>query len=165
MKLSDTFKVTTPGELEIVMARDFDSPPDMIFDALTKPELVRRWLLGPDGWIMSVCEIDLKVGGAWRYGWRNEETGCEFGMHGEYREIDRPERIVHTEFFREGESLVTSSITAKGDNTTLTMTMRFAYRAERDAALETGMADGVAISYDRLDETLAPTGTRLEVAS
>jgi len=71
MKLSDTFKVTTPGEFEIVMARDFDAPPDMIFDALTKPELVRRWLLGPDGWIMSVCEIDLKVGGAWRYGWRS----------------------------------------------------------------------------------------------
>ena len=160
MKLSDTFKVTTPGELEIVMARDFDAPPDMIFDALTKPELVRRWLLGPDGWIMSVCEIDLKVGGAWRYAWRNEEKGCEFDMHGEYREIDRPERIVHTEFFGEGESLVTSSITAKGDSTTLTMTMRFASRAERDAALETGMADGVAISYDRLDEMLTSAGSR-----
>ena len=98
MKLSDTFKVTTPGELEIVMARDFDAPPDMIFDALTKPELVQRWLTGPDGWIMPVCEIDLKVGGAWRYVWRNEENGREFGMHGEYREIVRPQRIVHTEF-------------------------------------------------------------------
>ena len=160
MKLSDTFKVTTPGEQEIVMARDFDAPPDMIFDALTKPELVQRWLLGPDGWIMPVCEIDLKVGGAWRYVWRNEENGREFGMHGEYREIVRPQRIVHTEFFGEGESLVTSSITAKGDTTTLTMTMRFASRAERDAALETGMADGVAVGYDRLDEMLASTASR-----
>ncbi|HEV2842729.1 MAG TPA: SRPBCC family protein [Chthoniobacterales bacterium] len=160
MKLSNTFKVTTPGELEIVMARDFDAPPDMIFDALTKPELVRRWLLGPDGWIMSVCEMDLKVGGAWRYVWRNEEKGCEFTMHGEYREIVRPGRIVHTEIFGEGESLVTSSITAKGDTTTLTMTMLFASRAERDAALETGMADGVAVSYDRLDEILASAGSR-----
>jgi uncharacterized protein YndB with AHSA1/START domain len=96
MKLSDTFKVTTPGELEIVMARDFDAPPDMIFDALTEPELVRRWLTGPDGWIMPVCEIDLKVGGAWRYVWRNEENGREFGMHGEYREIDRPESASST---------------------------------------------------------------------
>jgi uncharacterized protein YndB with AHSA1/START domain len=155
MKLSDTFQVITPGELEIVMARDFDAPPDMIFDALTKPELVRRWLTGPDGWIMPVCEIDLKVGGAWRYVWRNEENGREFGMHGEYREIDRPARIVHTEFFGEGESLVTSSITTKGDTTTLTMTMRFATRAERDGALETGMADGVAVGYDRLDAILA----------
>jgi uncharacterized protein YndB with AHSA1/START domain len=155
MKLSDTFKVTTPGELEIVMARDFDAQPDMIFDALTKPELVPRWLTGPDGWIMPVCEIDLKVGGAWRYVWRNEENGREFGMHGEYREIDRPTRIVHTECFGEGESLVTSSITAKGNTTTLTMTMRFATRAERDGALETGMADGVAVGYDRLDEILS----------
>ena len=159
MKLSDTFKVTTPGELEIVMARDFDAPPDMIFDALTKPELVQRWLTGPDGWVMRVCEIDLKIGGAWRYVWRNEENGREFGMHGEYREIVRPERIVHTEFFGEGESLVTSSITAAGDTTTLTMTMRFASRAERDAALETGMADGVAVGYDRLDEILAFTAS------
>lgn len=160
MKLSDTFKVTTPGEVEIVMARDFDAPPDMIFDALTKPELVRRWLLGPDGWIMPVCEIDLKVGGAWRYVWRNEENGREFSMHGEYREIDRPARIVHTEFFGEGESLVTSSITAIGETTTLTMTMRFASRAERDAAVETGMAGGVAVSYNRLEETLAATASR-----
>jgi uncharacterized protein YndB with AHSA1/START domain len=160
MKLSDTFKVTTPGELDIVMARDFEAPPDMIFDALTKPELVRRWLTGPDGWIMPVCEIDLKVGGAWRYVWRNEENGREFGMHGEYREIDRPGRIVHTEFFGEGESLVTSSITAKGDTTTLTMTMRFASRAERDGALETGMADGVAVGYDRLDEILASAASQ-----
>ncbi len=155
MNLSDTFKVTTPGEHEIVMARDFDAPREMIFDALTRPELVQRWLLGPDGWIMAIGEIDLKVGGAWRYVWRNEENGREFGMHGEYREIVRPERIVHTEFFGEGESLVTSSITAKGDTTTLTMTMRFASRAERDAALETGMADGVAVGYDRLDQIQA----------
>jgi uncharacterized protein YndB with AHSA1/START domain len=93
--------------------------------------------------------------GAWRYVWRNEENGREFGMHGEYREIDRPARIVHTEFFGEGESLVTSSITAKDDPTTLTMTMRFASRAERAAALETGMAHGVAVGYDRLDAILA----------
>ena len=81
-------------------------------------------------------------------------------MHGEYREIDRPARIVHTEFFGEGQSLVTSSITVNGNTTTLTMTMRFASRAERDAALETGMADGVAVGYDRLDEMLASTGSR-----
>ena len=81
-------------------------------------------------------------------------------MHGEYREIDRRERIVHTEFFGEGESLVTSSIIAKGDTTTLTMTMRFASRAERDAALETGMADGVAVGYDRLDELRASAASR-----
>ena len=160
MKLSNTFQVTNPGDLEIVMTRDFDAPPEMIFDALTRPEWVQRWLLGPDGWIMPVCEIDLKVGGAWRYVWRNEENGREFGMHGEFREIIRPDRIIHTEFFGEGESLVTSSITTKGKTTTLTMTMRFASRTERDAALESGMADGVAIGYDRLDEMLAAEGSQ-----
>ncbi len=157
MELSDTFKVTTAGEREIVMVRDFNAPPEMIFDALTKPELVQRWLLGPDNWIMPVCEIDLRVGGAWRYVWRNEEDGREFGMHGEYREIVRPQRIVHTEFFGEGESLVTSRITTEGHRTRLTMTMRFDSRGERDAALETGMADGVAIGYDRLEKMLVST--------
>ena len=154
MTLSDTFKVTSPSDREIMMVRDFNAPPEMIFDALTKPELVRRWLLGPPGWAMPVCEIDLKVGGAWRYLWRSDENGREFGMHGEYREISRPERIVHTEIFGEGESLVTSSLTRKGESTTLTMTMRFDSKAERDNALESGMADGVATSYDRLEEVM-----------
>lgn len=155
MKTTDTFHVTAAGDREIVMTRDFSAPPDLLFDALTQPELVKRWLLGPPGWSMPVCEIDLKVGGAWRYVWRNDENGREFGMHGEYREIARPQRIVHTEFFEEGESLVTSSLTNKGDITTLTMTMRFDSRAARDGALESGMADGVATSYERLDEVLA----------
>ncbi len=155
MKTTDTFKVTAAGEKEIVMTRDFEASSDLIFDALTKPELVRRWLLGPPGWEMPVCEIDLKVGGAWRYVWRSEEKNREFGMHGEYREIARPERIVHTEFFEEGESLVTSELTQKGDITTLTMTMRFGSQEARDGALESGMADGVATSYDRLEEIFA----------
>ncbi|MBA3832594.1 MAG: SRPBCC family protein [Chthoniobacterales bacterium] len=155
MKTTDTFKVTTSGEREIVMTRDFEAAPDLVFDALTKPQLVQRWLLGPPGWSMPICEIDLKVGGAWRYIWRNDGEGHEFGMHGEYREIARPQRIVHTEIFEEGESLVTSALTNKGGTTTLTMTMCFESREARDGALESGMADGVATSYDRLEEMLA----------
>lgn len=155
MKTTDTFKVTASGENEIVMTRDFDASPDLLFDALTNPELVRRWLLGPPGWTMPVCEIDLKVGGAWRYVWRSEEKNREFGMHGEYHEIERPRRIVHTEIFEEGETLVTSELTQKGDVTTLTMTQRFDSREARDEALESGMARGVATSYDRLEEILA----------
>jgi len=157
MNRSNTFKVSTPGDYEIVMVRDFEAPAEMVFDALTKPDLVKRWLLGPPGWTMPVCEIDLRVGGSWRYVWRSEEKGCEFGMHGEYREILRPHRIVHTEFFGEGESLVISSLASEGDTTTLTMTMRFNSRAERDQTLETGMADGVAASYDRLDDIVSAT--------
>jgi uncharacterized protein YndB with AHSA1/START domain len=161
MKTSDTFAVSTSGDHEIVMVRDFDAPPDMVFDALTKPDLVKRWLLGPPGWSMPVCEIDLRVGGSWRYVWRNEENGREFDMHGEYREILRPLRIVHIEIFGEGESLVTSSLVATGDTTKLSMTMRFNTRAERDHALETGMADGVAVSYERLDNILTELSERV----
>jgi uncharacterized protein YndB with AHSA1/START domain len=100
MKLSDTFKITAAGENEIVMTRDFAAPPEMVFDALTEPELVKCWLLGPPGWSMPVCQIDLKVGGAYRYVWRNED-GREMGMGGTYREIVRPDRIVNTELFDE----------------------------------------------------------------
>ena len=168
MKLSDTFKVTTPGELEIVMARDFDAPPDMIFDALTKPELVRRWLTGPDGWIMPVCEIDLTVGGAYRYVWRHED-GCEMGMGGTYREIVRPERIVNTELFDKawysGDCLVTTLLTEQGAGTTMAVTLRYDSRAVRDGVLESDMESGVAPSYDRLEEIVtantAPTNDPL----
>ncbi len=155
MKTTDTFNVTTANECEIVMTRDFEATADLLFDALTNPRLVQRWLLGPPGWSMPVCEIDLRVGGAWRYLWRSEEKNREFEMHGKFREIVRPKRIVHTEIFEEGEALVTSRLTSKGKTTTLTMTMRFDSREARDGALESGMADGVATSYDRLEEILA----------
>ncbi|MGI8436593.1 MAG: SRPBCC domain-containing protein [Chthoniobacterales bacterium] len=110
-------------------------PADLIFDALTKPELIQRWCLGPLGWTMPVCEIDLKVGGAWKYVWRSDEDGCEFDMSGESREIKRPDRIVHTGRFGEGESLVTSVLQEKDRQTTLTMTMRFVSKEARDGAI------------------------------
>jgi uncharacterized protein YndB with AHSA1/START domain len=158
MKLSDTFKITAAGENEIVMTRDFAAPSEMVFDALTKPELVKRWLLGPPGWSMPVCQIDLKVGGAYRYVWRNED-GREMGMGGTYREIVRPDRIVNTELFDEawypGESLNTWVLREKDGRTTLRVTMRYESREARDEVLKSGMESGVAASYDRLDEVLA----------
>jgi len=83
----ETLKVTAPGDREIVMTREFNAPRRMVFDAFTKPELVKQWLLGPPGWSMPVCEIDLKVGGAYRYVWRRDSDGTEMGMGGVYREI------------------------------------------------------------------------------
>jgi uncharacterized protein YndB with AHSA1/START domain len=159
MKPSETFRVEPAGDREIVMTRVFDAPRDLVFDALTKPELVKRWLLGPPGWSMPVCEIDLKVGGAYRYVWRNED-GREMGMGGIYTEIVRPERIVHTELFDEawyeGESLNTWVLSEKKDgNTTLAVTMRYESRQTRDGVLESGMQSGVATSYERLDDILA----------
>ena len=158
MNYKETFKVEPSGEREIVMTRVFNAPRDLVFDALTKPELVKRWLLGPPGWSMPVCQIDLKVGGSYRYVWRNED-GREMGMGGKYKEIVRPERIVHTELFDEawyeGESLNTWTLAEQGDNTTLAVTMRYETQKTRDAVLESGMESGVATSYERLDEILA----------
>ncbi len=157
-------QVTTPTEREIVMTRAFDAPRHLVFDALTKPELVKRWLLGPDGWSMPVCEIDLRVGGTYHYVWRNVGDGTEFGFHGVFREIVAPERIVHTESPDEsptpGEALVTTVLAEQGGRTTLTQTMLLDSREARDAVLETGMEQGVAASYDRLDALLEETVKR-----
>lgn len=146
-------QVTTPTPNEIVMTRSFAAPQDLVFDAFTKPELVRRWQLGPDGWSMPVCEIDLRVGGSYRYVWRNDADGAEFGMSGTFRTIT-PERIVHTERFGDEESLVTITFEAEDAGTLLTMTLRFATPEARDAALATGMADGVEASYARMERTV-----------
>ncbi len=98
MKDAGTLEMTARGDREIVMSRVFDAPRYLVFDALTQPELLQRWLLGPDGWAMPVCEIDLRVGGSFRYMWRNAK-GKEMKMRGVYREITPTERIVHTESF------------------------------------------------------------------
>src|SRR5207247_8670465 len=101
MKRAATLQLTTPSDREIAMTRVFDAPRKLVFDAHTKPELVKRWLLGPPGWSMPVCEIDLRVGGRFRYVWRRDNDGTQMGMGGVYREIVAPERIVNTEKFDE----------------------------------------------------------------
>jgi uncharacterized protein YndB with AHSA1/START domain len=155
---SETFKVTTPSDLEIAMTRVFSAPRRLVFDALTKPELVKQWLLGPEGWTMPICKIDLRVGGAYRYVWRHAD-GKEMGMGGVFREIVVPERIVHSERFEQpwypGEALVTNVLVEQGGKTTLTLTSRFDSRETRDGVLKSGMEKGVTVSYDRLEQLLA----------
>jgi uncharacterized protein YndB with AHSA1/START domain len=154
-------KVTTLGEREIVMTRAFDAPRRLVFDALTKPELVRRWLLGPAGWSMPVCEIDLQVGGAYRYVWRHAD-GKEMGMGGVYREIVSRERIVCTELFDEawypGEALLTTNLVEKDGRTVMTTTILYVSPEARDGVLKSGMESGVAVSDDRLAELLGSAG-------
>jgi uncharacterized protein YndB with AHSA1/START domain len=149
--------VTTPTDREIVMTRVFAAPRKLVFDAWTKPELVRRWLLGPPGWTMPVCEIDLRVGGAYRFEWLGQD-GTVMGMGGLYREIVIPERIVNTQLFDQdwtgGETLGTLLLTEQGGKTTLTNKVMYASREARDAALRTRMAEGVEAGYARLDELL-----------
>jgi uncharacterized protein YndB with AHSA1/START domain len=153
-----SLNVTTPSDREIAMTRVFDAPRTLVFDAFTTPDLVKRWLLGPPGWSMPVCEIDLRPGGALRYRWRNEADGKEFGLAGTFREILAPERIVHTELFDEdwtgGETLVTTTFEERGGKTTVTMTVLYASKEARDKVLQTGMTEGVAQGFDRLAELL-----------
>ena len=159
MKDTNTLQLTARGEREIVMTRVFDAPRRLVFDAHTRPELVKRWLLGPPGWSMPVCEIDLKVGGKYRYVWRRDSDGKEMAMGGIFREIVPPERIVNTEAFDDpwyqGEALITTVLIEQGGRTTLTQTMLFASQEARDGVLKSGMERGVAISFDRLDNILA----------
>jgi uncharacterized protein YndB with AHSA1/START domain len=154
-------KVTARGDREIVMTRAFDAPRRLVFDAFTKPELVKRWLLGPAGWSMPVCEIDLKVGGTYRYVWRHDPDGKEMGMGGVYREIAVPERVVATEKFDSpwygSEALTTIVLVEQAGKTTVTQTMLYESREARDSVLKSGMEKGVAASYDRLAELLAYT--------
>ena len=149
-----TLEIAALGEREVVMTRVFNAPRHLVFDALTKPELVKRWLLGPDGWTMPVCEIDLRVGGKYRYVWRRTSNGKEMGMGGVYREIVPSERLVLTELFDEawypGESVITSTLTEQGGRTTLTTTMLYVTQKVRDEILKSGMERGVQASYDRL---------------
>ena len=159
MKIDRTLKVTTPTDTEIVMTREFAAPRQLIFDAHTKPELVKRWLLGPDGWSMPICEIDLRVGGRYRYVWRNDSTGAEMATGGRFLEIVAPERLASTERFEdpwyEGEAVNTIVLVEAEGRTMLTQTMRLGSQEARDGIIATGMATGVATSYDRLERILA----------
>jgi uncharacterized protein YndB with AHSA1/START domain len=153
----ESFKLSTPTDRQIQVTRDFDAPRQLVFDAFTKPELVSRWLLGPPGWTMPVCEIDLKVGGAYRYLWRNAD-GREMGMGGIFREIVRPERLVATEKFDEswypGEALDTTVFVEDGGITKITITVLYESKEARDTARRSGMESGMAAGYNRLEELL-----------
>jgi uncharacterized protein YndB with AHSA1/START domain len=149
--------VSTPSDREIRVARSFDAPAELVWDCHTKPELLRRWMLGPPGWSMPVCEIDLRVGGAYRHRWRSDADGTEFGSSGVYKEIVPYDRIVTTESMEgfSGEAVNTLVFEERGGRTTATITMLFASKEARDGALQSGMSDGMAMGYDRMDDILA----------
>ena len=159
--MKNSLKIAPSGDRELVMTRVFDAPRRLVYDAHTKPELVRQWLLGPPGWTMPVCEMDVRVGGKYRWVWKSERDGTTMGMGGVYRDVTAPERLVSTEKFDEawypGESLNTLVLVEQGGRTTLTQTMRYESREAREAVVKSGMEKGVAASYDRLEDVLAAT--------
>ena len=152
---SDTFKVTTPSDCEITITRLFDAPRHLVFEAMTKPAHVRKWWGNlDDRYSVTVCEIDLHVGGAWRFVGHGPE-GPIPAFYAVYREINAPVRLDYTEIFEpypDGESVVTQPLTEEGGKTRLTVTALYPSREVRDMVLKTGMEKGAAISYDRLDD-------------
>lgn len=159
MNSPGTLKVTTPGDREIQMVRSFAAPRRRVFDALTRPELLKRWMYGPNGWSLAVCDIDLRKGGACRYVWRKDADGTEMGMSGVIREVVPPERPVATERFDEawypGEALASWTLAEKDGRTTLTLTLRYESKEARDVALTSAMDEGMSMGYDRLEELLS----------
>ncbi|MER7857822.1 MULTISPECIES: SRPBCC family protein [Amycolatopsis] len=161
-----TLSVTKSGDLEIVMTRSFDAPRTLVFDAWTKPELVRRWF-GPRDCEVVECEIDLRVGGRWRYRLRHG-GGMEMLLQGVYQEIDRPGRLVSLETNEdceasEGQALATLTLVEHDGVTTLTQVVRYGSERVRDAVLESGMERGVGEGFDKLAEVMAApvrVGTR-----
>jgi len=158
--VKNTLKVATSGEREVVITRAFDAPRELVWDTMSRPELLRRWLFGPPGWAMTACEEDQRVGGKFRWVWSGP-GGAGMTMTGEYREIVPPERCVRTECFETGcvpqmgEQLATMVLTGQGDGTLVTITVLYPSKEARDGALASGMEQGMAAGYDRLDEILA----------
>ncbi len=160
MKNTGALKVTTPTDREIVLTRVFDAPRHLVFEAFTKPELLKRWF-GPRGWSMPVCEVDLKVGGTFRFVLRGPD-GNDMRMPGTYRELAPPERSVHMESFDDypGESQVTAVFVEQDGKTTLTATALYPSKEVRDIVIKSGMEHGAAESYDKLSEMLASLETQ-----
>jgi len=149
----DTFKVTTPSDREIVLTRLFNAPRHLVFEAMTRPEHVRRWWGGlGEGYSVPVCEIDFRVGGKWRF--VNRHPKGEAVFYGVYRDIDAPGRVVFTEIyepFPDAESVVTSVLTEENGQTRLTATCLYPSNQVRDMVMGTGMEKGAGLSYDQLE--------------
>ncbi|HET6174898.1 MAG TPA: SRPBCC family protein [Gaiellales bacterium] len=151
-----TTTFSTPSDRELAVTRFFAAPPALVFDAWTSPARIKDWMLGPDGWTMPVCDVDLRAGGAWRFAWRGPD-GTELSMHGVYREVSPPERLVFTEAWGGDwpETLNTVVLAGEDDGTRLTCTVQFVSTGARAAAFSTGMSQGMTQSLDRLAEQLA----------
>jgi uncharacterized protein YndB with AHSA1/START domain len=163
MSNTRTVQVTTPTDREIVVTRVFNAPRRMVYDAFTRPELVKRWMTGPHGWWMELCEMDLRAGGGFRQVWRGPD-GQEMAMSGVHREVVEPERVVRTEIFQlkgqgaSPEQLGTAAFTEQTGETLVTITVLYPSKESRDGALASGMARGMGEAYERLDAVLAANG-------
>ena len=157
-------EVSTPSEQEVLIKRSFDAPAPLVWRAYTEPDLMRRWLTAMPGWSMPVCEMTTDVGGKYSWRWRDETNGVEFGFTGEMLEVDPHAKIVHTQLYDPGDmggsmgdgpSIITVTFDETDGTTNVATSIKFASKADRDAATSTGMTDGMEMSYKRLDEVTA----------
>ena len=152
--------VEAKGDNELVIRRAFNAPKDLVFQAHTECKYMKRWMYGPEGWSLDVCEMDLRVGGKYRWVWKKGDISM--GAGGEYREVARPDRIVCTEQFDdpwyEGEAVSTVTFVEADGVTTLTNTMRYISKEARDGVLQSPMEEGLSMSYDRLEALLTGSG-------
>lgn len=152
-------EVSTEGEGKVVISRRFAAPASRVWRAYTEPDLVKRWLIGYPGWEMPVCEMDVRVGGPYRYRWRSQEDGSEFGFTGMFKVVEPGRRLEHTERPEDSPEMSESynivEFIPLGDQTELRMTMDYGTSELRDQVLATGMTDGMGVSYDMLDVVLA----------
>ncbi len=153
-------EVTLPSDREVRVVRSFNAPRELVWDAHTKPELVQKWMLGPPGWSMPICEMDVRVGGKYRWRWKNDEDGKEFGFFGTFTVVKAPAKIAHQEHYDPGDvggpmstepALVDNELHEEGGVTTLVVTMVFPSKEARDGAVGSGMARGMELGYARLD--------------
>ena len=144
----------TEGEKHVVVTRRFAAPPEAVYRAHTDPALVQRWMLGPEGWTMPVCQMDPRPGGKIRYEWANVKGGG-FYLTGEFIELDPPRRIVHVERMHmpdpTPDNRVETTFTAEGRGTLMVVRMSLPDAATRKAMLATGMEHGMEASYARLE--------------
>jgi uncharacterized protein YndB with AHSA1/START domain len=164
-------QVSLPSDREVQVTRSFKAPRALVYRAYTEPALVRRWLLGPPGWSMPVCEMDLREGGKYRWRWRSNVDQSEFGFTGVFRKIDPGARIVHTQVYDpgthgvgmgDGEANVTATFAEANGITTVTTLIDFGSKASRDASVATGMTDGMEQGYKLLDQLLSSTPSQPE---
>ena len=151
---SGKLKVTVQGDTDIVLTRAFDAPRHLVYEAMTKPEYVRRWWCCIEGFTMPVCEMDVRVGGKWRYVMIGPD-GSEVGFNGVYREIVPPERIVNTEIFEpfpDSPALCTMTLEERDGKTHYRNLIEHLSREARDAHVASGMESGADVALDRIEE-------------
>jgi uncharacterized protein YndB with AHSA1/START domain len=156
--MPNKLKITAQGDREIVFIRDFAAPRPKVWRALTEPALIKKWLGAMPNWTFPVCEVDLRVGGTYRYEWKNVVDGMTMGMGGKFLEIQAPERLVATERFDEawypGEAIDTQVLTERNGRTTLTLTVQYDSKEARDGVMAGPATSGMESGYNIMEELL-----------